>query len=230
MLSPTPFEAAFLSDKGEAFEFRGRAGIRAEGWVWLECGIGKVNTALTLSAFSNEGFFSKALLFGIAGAYPGWNLQVGDVALASEEVQADLGLREGLEAMGFAALELGDEQYHNRFPLDPAWTWELGKLLALSGKPFLTRDLVSESEGEAFDLSRQWRVGLENMEGAAFAQACLWLGYQGAEIRAISNMAGVRDKSQWDIKRAVQALGHTIEKLLAPEVLQQMALERGFEI
>jgi futalosine hydrolase len=214
LLSPTRFEAAFLQGKGRAFLFREREGIRGEGWVWLESGIGKVNTALTLSTFGSEDFFDRVLLFGIAGAYEGWDLKIGDAALASEEIQADLGLREGLEAMGFPALTIGDQHYHNRFPLDPGFTWELGKTLGLPTKPFLTRDLVGETREEAKALSRQWGAALENMEGAAFAQTCLWLGYSGAELRAVSNLAGVRDKSEWQIGGAVEVLEHHITRLL----------------
>jgi futalosine hydrolase len=74
--------------------------------------------------------------------------------------------------------------------------------------------LVSENPTEAKELSRRWEADVENMEGAAFAQTCLWLGIAGAELRAVSNLAGVRDKAQWRVRQAVEALEATLSGLL----------------
>lgn len=213
LLSPTRLEAAFL--KGRRFDFHGRAGLRGEGWVWLECGIGKVNTAATLAAFAQRRRFARVLLFGIAGAYPDSGLALGGCALAEREIQADLGVREGgMKGLGFPSLRVESEQYHNRFPLDQAFTAELKERLGLPGKVFLTRDLVSENPTEARELARKWEADLENMEGAAFAQTCLWLGLAGAELRAVSNLAGVRDKARWRLRQAVESLERHILRII----------------
>lgn len=217
LLSPTPFEAAFL--RGRKFTWNGRAGRRGEGWVWLESGIGKVNTAMTLAAYAQRHKLDSVLLFGIAGAYSDSGLQIGDAALAEKEVQADLGIRDsGMKGMGFPSLSVGSNEspvhFHNRFPLDKTLTAELKKRLSLPTYTFLTADLVSENPSQAKQLSHRWEAALENMEGAAFAQTCLWLGLKGAELRSISNKAGVRDKSQWRIKQAVEVLEEHVLKLL----------------
>ncbi|MGK0618777.1 futalosine hydrolase [Meiothermus cerbereus] len=215
LLSPTRLEAPFL--KGRAFSFHGRAGLRGEGWVWLECGIGKANTAATLAAFTQRRRFERVLLFGIAGAYPDAGLALGECALAEREIQADLGIKDGgMKGMGFPTLVVGGQPYHNRFPLDKAFTTELKQQLGLPAKQFLTRDLVSENPSEARQLARKWEAELENMEGAAFAQSCLWLGLAGAELRAVSNLAGVRDKSQWRLRQAVEALEHQVLRIIGP--------------
>jgi futalosine hydrolase len=214
-LSPTRLEAAFLEGKGKPFSYRGRAGLRAEGWVWLECGIGKVNTAMTLAAYAQRHKVERALLFGIAGAYAESGLQIGDAVLAEREIQADLGVREGgMKGLGFPTLVVEGAQFHNRFPLDQAFTAELQAKLGLPVRSFLSRDLVSENPTEAKELSRRWEADVENMEGAAFAQTCLWLGIAGAELRAVSNLAGMRDKAQWRVRQAVEALEATLSGLL----------------
>ena len=215
LLSPTPLEASFL--RGRKFSWQGRAGLRGEGWAWLECGIGKVNTATTLAAYAQRHKLERVLLFGIAGAYAESGLQIGDCALAEREVQADLGIKDGgMKGMGFPTLTVGQpaQHFHNRFPLDKAFTAELKKTLGLYTQTFLTADLVSSNPSEAKQLSRHWEATLENMEGAAFAQTCLWLGLKGAELRSVSNMAGVRDKAQWRVKQAVEALEASVGKLL----------------
>jgi len=215
LLSPTKLEAPFL--RGRGFDFKGRAGLRGEGWVWLECGIGKANTAATLAAFVQRRRFERVLLFGIAGAYAGSGLQIGDAALAEKEVQADLGVRDGgMKGLGLPTLAMGSAHYHNRFPLDKALTAELAARLKLPTATFLTRDAVSENPSEARQLSLKWEADLENMEGAAFAQTCLWLGLAGAELRAVSNQAGIRDKSQWRIRQAVESLEHHVLRIIEP--------------
>lgn len=214
LLSPTRFEAVFL--EGKPFAWKGRAGLKGEGWVWLESGIGKVNTAMTLAAYAQRHRVERAVLFGIAGAYEASGLGVGDVALAFEEVQADLGTKEGgMKGMGFPTLTVeGPRHFHNRFPLDRALASSLARRLEVPLKRFLTRDLVCETPAEARVLAQKWEADLENMEGAAFAQACLWLGIQGAELRAVSNLAGIRDKTQWRIRLAVEALEARVLALL----------------
>ncbi len=105
--------------QGEPFAFLAWRGLRGEGFVYLETGIGKVNAAMALAVYAARNPVEKALLFGLAGAYPG-GPPVGEAVLVGEEVEADLGLKEGLEPLGFPALALGERRYFNRFPLDPA--------------------------------------------------------------------------------------------------------------
>jgi len=212
LLSPTALEASFL--RGEAFSFLGRRGLRGEGFVYLETGIGKVNAALTLATWASRNPVERALLLGIAGAYPEAGLALGEAVLVGEEVEADLGLREGLEPLGFPALEVGGKRYYNRFPLDPGLTQGLAQALGLKVAVGLTRDLVSETSEEAEALARRWGAQVESMEGAAFARACLLLGVRGVELRAISNPAGVRDKAAWRVREAVAALGEAVGRLL----------------
>ncbi|WP_234553312.1 futalosine hydrolase [Thermus caliditerrae] len=212
LLSPTALEAPFL--RGEPFTFLGRKGLRGEGFLYLETGIGKVNATLTLAAWAGQNPVEKALLFGVAGAYPGTGLAPGAVVLVGEEVEADLGLRAGLEPLGFPALQVGERRYYNRFPLDPGLTQELAQALGLKVVVGLTRDLVSEGPEEAEALARQWGAQVESMEGAAFARACLALGVRGVELRAISNPAGVREKRAWRVREAVEALEEAVKRIL----------------
>ena len=204
LLSPTRLEAPFL--EGEPFAFLAWRGLKGTGFVYLETGIGKVNAAMALAAYAARNPVEKALLFGLAGAYPG-GPSLGEAVLVEEEVEADLGLKEGLAPLGFPALALGERRYFNRFPLDPGLKVAVG----------LTRDLVSETPEEALALARRWGASLENMEGAAFARACLALGVRGAELRALSNPAGVRDKAHWRTKEALSALARAVRRLLAEE-------------
>ena len=81
-------------------------------------------------------------------------------AAPEEEVEADLGLKEGLAPLGFPALALGERRYFNRFPLDPGLTGELARGLGLKVAVGLTRDLVSETPEEALAAHERGEVAL----------------------------------------------------------------------
>lgn len=212
----TPGEAGFLRERaGEHANWRGRELLVGSGWQALQLGVGKVNAAMTLAAFlTAHPEVKRVLLVGIAGAYPGSGLRVGDVALAAQEVQADLGTEGGLEALGLPALELDGRRLYNHLPADPVWTSQLHAQLGLLPRPFLTRDAVSETPEGAAELERRWGAVVENMEGAAVAQTALWWGIPWAELRAVSNLAGVRDKTRWDVPKALAALERALASLL----------------
>ncbi|WP_457630278.1 futalosine hydrolase [Oceanithermus sp.] len=210
-------EAGFLRERALGREvWRGRERLFGSGWRGLELGVGKVNAAATLAAYlETHPEVERVLLVGIAGAYPGSGLKAGELALAGEEIQADLGTEGGLEPLGFPAVEVAGQRYFNHYPADTIWTAELFGRLGLEPQTFLTRDRVSESREEAAALARRWGALLENMEGAAVAQAALLFGVAWAELRAISNEAGVRDRQRWDVPGALAALGGALDELLA---------------
>jgi futalosine hydrolase len=59
-----------------------------------------------------------------------------------------------------------------------------------------------------------FRALAENMEGSAIAQTCLLFDVPFLEFRGISNMAGVRDKTKWDIGAAMEHCLSVIKHLL----------------
>jgi len=210
-------EADYLRRKALGREvWRGRERLSGPGWRGLELGVGKVSAAVTLSSYLEQhSEVERILLIGVAGAYPGSGLEVGDLVLAGEEIQADLGTRDGLKPLGFPALEVAGKRYFNHFPADTIWTAELLTLWKLEPRPFLTRDQVSETREEAAELARRWKAAVENMEGAAVAHTALFHGVAWAELRAISNEAGVRDKNRWDLTGALDSLAGALEKILS---------------
>jgi len=213
----TKGEAAFLRERALGREvWRGRERLFGSGWRGLELGVGKVNAAATLAAYLEiHPEVEQVLLVGIAGAYPGSGLKPGDLALAGEEIQADFGTAAGLKPLGFPAVEVAGQRYYNHFPADTIWTAELLTRWNLEPRSFLTRDKVSETREEAAELARRWQAAVENMEGAAVAQTAAIFGVGWAELRAISNEAGVRDKNKWNIPAALASLAKAFNTLLA---------------
>lgn len=151
---------------------------------------------------------------GIAGAYPGSGLAIGDVVAGLSELFGDLGM-ETPEADGFLPLSgfaWADEEY--RRPLDLAL-----EPLGLGGRT------AGESEG-SIRIARGCTVNacagreetggrrraltgadFETMEGAASALVGRELGIPVCEVRAISNIASARDMRRENIDAALGNLG-----------------------
>ncbi len=89
--------------------------------------------------------------------------------------------------------------------IEPANTTEHpdSECFSLKYGPSLTVGMVSGDPEVAAERYIRHNVLAENMEGSAMAQVCLRFGAPFLECRGISNVAGVRDKKEWDIRRGV---------------------------
>jgi futalosine hydrolase len=87
--------------------------------------------------------------------------------------------------------------------------------------PNLTVGMVSGDLETANKRFQDYAAMVENMEGSAIAQACFLFDVPCLECRGISNIAGVRDKKQWDLKLAIDhshaVIKHVLE-IVAPAV------------
>lgn len=143
---------------------------------------------------------------GIAGAYPGSGLGIGDLAVAESETFGDLGMETpGPESfLPLAGMPWCDAEY-----LRP---------LVLSVEPFAGTGGPRPAHGctvnacagrEETGLLRRSLTGadFESMEGAAVALAAREIGVPACEVRAISNFASTRDMRQENIALALDNLG-----------------------
>jgi futalosine hydrolase len=143
---------------------------------------------------------------GIAGAYAGAGLGLGDLAAAESEAFGDLGMETpGPEAfVPLAAFPWCDEVYRRPLPLT---------LEPWAGTPAPRAAhgcTVNACTGRAATgaLRRAAFHGdFETMEGAAVALAGQELGIPAAELRAISNIAADRDMRPGNMALALGSLG-----------------------
>ncbi len=144
----------------------------------------------------------RILNVGIAGAYPGSGLEIGDIITASFETYGDVGF-ELPEPPGFRSITESPwgEFYQTPLPLAqfaefPAARLGLGCTVnACTGTP---------ETGQAREAA--FGADFETMEGAAVAQAGQILEIPVCEIRAISNFASARDMRPENITLALAAL------------------------
>ena len=181
IIVPTMLEAKRLFPEARWGSVLGYPSFEGKGFVVVVSGAGKVNAALCTCRLLSVGRFSGVLLAGIAGAYPDRGLDIGDLIAATEEVYGD----ELFEPLSFKMRRLGGSICHGRM---------------------LTLTVLPESIEEAKRIALRFNAVAENMEGAAVAHAASMFGVVPAEVRAISNIAGVRDKSHWNIDLALSNL------------------------
>lgn len=177
-------------------------------------GIGKANTAAALASVAAYLDVTVVLQVGIGGAYPrtggGPGLPLTSVAVAASEFDLDLGVGEaaawrGLEALGLAAVATEPPAY-NLFPCDSELSTRVAKATASPLVPFATSDSVTADSERARHISEATGAAVESMEGAAAAQVCIALGLPFVELRAVSNAVAVRDKANWRIAGAIEAV------------------------
>jgi futalosine hydrolase len=228
LLTATRLEAKPFLASLKAYESLEMAGIhtwrgslgpepRATPVALVVGGYDKVNASHALTCLLLAARPALVLQVGVAGAYPGSGLAVGDLALATEEVYADTGVLapEGwlsTEAIGLALARVGGREYGNAFPLDPGLVraalrvveeaaWREPRPLIAAGR-CLTSSLVTGRAADAGALAGRWHALAESMEGAAAAHVCALHGVPFLEVRGISNLAGDRDKAGWDLNGA----------------------------
>jgi futalosine hydrolase len=150
---------------------------------------------------------------GIAGAYAGTGLGIGDLAAAESEQFGDLGMETtGPEAfLPIAGFDWSDPAYARPLPLS------LKPLGAAAGLKRARGCTVNACTGTAATGARRRSLtgaDFESMEGAAAALAGAELGLPAAEVRAISNVAADRDMRPENIGRALRVLGDFVSAWL----------------
>ncbi len=178
----------------------------------VQLGVGKVEATLALTRRLSGSLPEAVVNFGVAGAFPGSGLEVGDVCVVTEETLADEGVVteagfEDLVALGLAQTV--------RWSADEAWVERVGA--ALPDAPRVRGTTVSTVSGtDALAAAYAQRVApaVESMEGAAMARVCAAFGVPWVQVRSISNRVGDRARGGWDLRLAKARLHEAVRVLL----------------
>ncbi|UCH82421.1 MAG: futalosine hydrolase [Nitrospiraceae bacterium] len=189
----------------------------------VNTGIGKVNAAHAVTAVVENVPADKIITIGVGGAYPGSGLGPGDVAVATMEISGDDGVitSEGwkdMQEIGIPTLQKGEKKYFNAFPLSALsksfLKANIHRGIQIRSGPFITVGAATGTQKRAMELEKRFGGICENMEGAAIAQVCAIYGIPMAEIRGISNIAGIRDRRKWKLKEAAENCQQTVLRML----------------
>jgi len=165
------------------------------------------------------------LLLGVAGAYPdrvrsspapvrrGGVCIVGSDQLADEGVLlpdafVDFGQPDG----GSAFRRLVDT---GPFPANPRMAADAAARLGVPIVRGATVSTCSGADALARALHARTHADVETMEGAAVAAVCRRRELPLLHVRAISNWTGDRDRGEWNLGAAVDALATAVRRLAA---------------
>ena len=150
---------------------------------------------------------------GIAGCWTGQ--QPGEVFAVREEFPGDQGVWEDGRFKSVFDLRLADKDgfpFTNGLLVNP-----YKKLLALTSLEAVRGITVNEITTDPRRIEWHGRNDVpvvESMEGAGLHYVCLQEGIAFLQLRAVSNDIGVRDKTKWDIKKAIDRLNDRLIFLL----------------
>lgn len=194
-----------------ARELDAARGLSGEDGILAVTGAGIPLAMARLTALVAERRPALIVNVGIAGAYPGSGLAIGDVVAGESEAFGDLGME--LPGPG-GFLPIGEASWADavyRRPL-PLVTAPFGAVPARTGKGCTVNACAgTRATGEL--RRRLFGADFESMEGAAAALAGSLAGVPVAEIRAISNFASDRDMRPEHVELALRSLRACLEAL-----------------
>lgn len=193
--------------------------------VVVQSGMGKTNAAQAATALLEQQTVAGLIGFGVGGAYPGSDLTVGDVALATTEIYGD----EGVEApqgwlstreMAIPLLQRDGAEYFNQFPLQPDRARAASAALTAAeiahrSGAFVTVSNCSGTQRRADEMADRFGGLVETMEGAAVAHICHLYDTPYVELRGISNLVEDRDLSRWRLQEAAERCARALEPIVA---------------
>lgn len=168
------------------------------------CGFGPVDSAIETSRLLARGEYHRMLLFGIAGTYDPQQLPIGTACSFQQVALYGVGAGEG-------------QDFQTAWELSLA---ESSQKLELAGfEPTANLLLTVTSAAANFDEVKRRRVKFataiaEDMEAWSVALACHRFGVPLTVIRGISNVAGDRDHSRWQIREALEAAAEIVKRAI----------------
>ncbi len=182
-------------------------------------GPGVFNAVHALTVYLEKTTPAMILQTGIAGVFRQTGLDIGDVAIATQEHYIHTGTRtDSLEndPLPFDLIDTNPLSRKGIYPFEQDRvdrTHEIlfricsaNKINIVKG-PFITVSSITSSVKQADGLYSAFSPVMEAMEGAASAHIAALYGIPMIEVRAASNFVGERDKSKWDIDLATKQLG-----------------------
>jgi len=182
----------------------------------LVSGIGSVSTAWGMQKWiSVNDKPDLAINSGIAGSYRE-EIAIGDVVMPLTDCFADAGIEDG---NNFFTLSEAGLLSASEFPFidgliktDSLYARQLKEIV----KPVraITLNTATGSESTRDRLVKKFNPDIETMEGAAFFYICSRENIPFLALRAVSNMVEIRNKTNWDIKRAISNLGEKLNEVV----------------
>lgn len=217
---------AFLS--GSPTHGRGDWLVGETGWTVVQGQIGEVHVdavvadvgavvaAIAATTMLERFSYACVLSVGIAGAFPDRGANIGDVVVGRTAILADVHEEAPAGSVGGSERGWPDRVVGWGEVVDDL---ERGRI-ALAGDIVTISRQTSVGESVAA-LSHRYPTAIaEAMEGAGVGLAAAAFGTPFIELRGISNVVGVSDRTQWNKTGALKALAFAVPpavKIIATE-------------
>lgn len=167
--------------------------------------------AITSACYKKPDLIIQA---GIAGSFNP-EFPPGSITLVKEEISGDCGVTENGTFKDVFDLQFADADkapFSNKKLINPnTENWLHLNIPFATG---LTVNQITTDSDRIQQLKEKYGCDIESMEGASLHYACLQLGVDFLQIRAISNNIGIRDKKEWKIIEAVTILNNTLLQII----------------
>lgn len=169
-------------------------------------GIGPAAAAAATAVALGQHRADLVLSAGIGGGFA--PLGPGELAVAATIAHADLRAETPDGHVDIPGAPVG-------YPVEPRLALELADRTGGLLGTIVTVSTVTGSAASAAELTRRYPdVVAEGMEGAGVAAAAALHRVPFAELRAISNLVGPRDREAWRIPEALAALGRAVAAII----------------
>ena len=219
--------------KSNGFSYAGGR-ISGISVILVQTGPGAVNAARAITAMVEKSQPSLILQTGCGGAFARSGLDIGDIAIASEEIDAAMGIEDETDGLPprplpFPLMSGPGGAVFNRFPINPGLVdfaiYGLEEIFSRTNEPgtkspgifkgpFVSVSTVTATDRTAERLFNAYSPCMEQMEGAATAQVALSYGIPFLEIRSVSNFVGRRNREEWNIELAAKNCGIAVSGLI----------------
>lgn len=210
----TPAAAELGASAGPVGPLSGwRADLGAGEITLVRSGVGAAAAAAVTAAALAGQRFDLAVCAGVAGGFgemAGRQLVVADLIVA-----ADLGAESGEGFLDGATFGAACKFRPPAEVVEVLAARAVAAGLSVGVGPVLTVSTVTGTTERADLLLARHRAAAEAMEGAGVAQAAALLGRPVAEIRAVCNAVGPRDRGSWRFAEAVSDLARGLGAVLA---------------
>jgi futalosine hydrolase len=179
----------------------------------LIAGVGSLAASYALTRQLADTRAGLVLQAGIAGCYT--DKKPGEVVVVSEEVLGDLGVWEDHRFKSLFDMKLANP---DDFPFTAGRLVNPHEsLLSLTGlqavRGVTINEITTDPDRIAWHQQNTFAI-VESMEGGPLHYVCLQAGTPFLQLRSISNVVGIRDKTKWNIPLAIARLNEELIGLL----------------
>ena len=183
----------------------------------MAAGPGIVNTAQALTSMIESHRPQLIVQTGCAGIFRQSGLAIGDIGIATEEIDIHTGLESSsgscvTDELPFALLQT-PKMIKNRYPMNEKLVNHAFQILQsdkmptgfkIKKGPFITVSTITTTNNRANVLFKEFTPCMEQMEGAAAAHVAILYNIPFIEIRSASNFVGKRNTNAWNTDLAFQ--------------------------